>query len=133
MVKKTLLQWRWTLAGPATFESELENRTLEAQKQRTAFFASEALSFPRMSSPLFFLLLLFWGPLCVPLTRQNRYVFAGVLIPASRSLSGENFCFLAMGQHVVFLGWQLRSFYRILNIFFRFFCLRGIWPWDNML
>ncbi|CAJ1401486.1 unnamed protein product, partial [Effrenium voratum] len=29
MVKKTLLQWRWTLAGPATFESELENRTLE--------------------------------------------------------------------------------------------------------
>ena len=35
--------------------------------------------FPRISSP--FIFLLFWGPLCFPLTRQNMF-FAAVLIPA---------------------------------------------------
>ena len=36
----------------------------------------------RELSPLFVLLLLFWGPLGFPLTRQRIYFFAGVLIPA---------------------------------------------------
>ena len=32
--------------------------------------------FPRISSPFSFFTL-FWGPLCFPLTRQKRYLFAG--------------------------------------------------------
>ena len=61
----------------------------------------------RISSPFFFFYI-FWGSLCFPLTRQNTYFFAGVLIPAK--LQGHQAVYQILHDF-----WSMNTWFKVME------------------